>query len=57
MLKRLNVHEFTTVSISIVLAIGLTFPIVAQAPDTLGQSKTTLVSIVKGVSNPSITEP
>lgn len=57
MLKKLNVCKLSTVSISVVLAIGLIFPIVALPPNALAQSKTNLVSIVKGASNPSITEP
>ncbi|MFY9798550.1 MAG: plastocyanin/azurin family copper-binding protein [Candidatus Nitrosopolaris sp.] len=56
MLKKLNLN-FSTISISVVLAIALTFLIVALPPNALGQSKTTLVSIVKGASNPSMTEP
>ena len=56
MLKKLNLN-FSTISISVVLAIALTFLIVALSPNALGQSKTTLVSIVKGASNPSMTEP
>ena len=56
MLKKLNLN-FSTISISVVLAIALTFLIVALPPNALGQSKTTLVSIVKGASNPSSTKP
>ncbi|MFZ0223561.1 MAG: plastocyanin/azurin family copper-binding protein [Candidatus Nitrosopolaris sp.] len=56
MLKKLNLN-FSTISISVVLTIALTFLIVALPPNALGQSKTTLVSIVKGASNPSMTEP
>jgi plastocyanin len=54
MLKQLNL---SAISISVVLAIALTFLIVAPPPNTLGQSKTSLVSIVKGASNPSTKEP
>ncbi|MFZ0222893.1 MAG: plastocyanin/azurin family copper-binding protein [Candidatus Nitrosopolaris sp.] len=57
MLKKLNLYNFSAISISVVLAIALTFLIVAPPPNTLGQSKTTLVSIVKGASNPSMKEP
>ncbi|MFZ0514787.1 MAG: plastocyanin/azurin family copper-binding protein [Candidatus Nitrosopolaris sp.] len=56
MLKKLNLN-FSTTSISVALAIALTFLIVALPPNALGQSKTSLVSIVKGASNPSMTEP
>jgi nitrite reductase (NO-forming) len=42
-------------SISIALALGLTFTIFVLTSNAVGQSKT--VSIVKGASNPSSTEP
>ncbi len=57
MLKKLNVYNFSTVSVSVVLAIALALPIVALPANALGQSKTTLVSIIKGASNSSMTEP
>jgi plastocyanin len=53
-LKKLNL---SSISISVVLAIALTFLIVAPPHNTLGQAKTSLVSIVKGASNPSTKEP
>jgi len=56
-LKKLNLCKFSTISISAVLAaIALTFLIVAFPP-VAGQSKTTLVSIVKGASIPTMKEP
>src|SRR5262249_10165840 len=59
MSKKLNLYKFNTISISAVLAaIALTFLIVTLPPSALGQSKTTLVSIVKGSgSNPTMKEP
>ena len=57
MLKKLNVYNFSTVCASVVLVIALTLPIVALPANALGQSKITLVSIIKGASNPSMTEP
>lgn len=57
-LKKLNFYKFSTISISAVLAaIALTFLIVAFPSSALGQSKTTLVSIVKGASIPTMKEP
>jgi plastocyanin len=57
-LKKLNLYKFSTISISAVLAaIALTFLIVALPPNASGQSKTTLVSIVKGASIPTSEEP
>jgi plastocyanin len=57
-LKKLNLYQFSTISISAVLAaIALTLLIVAFPPSALGQSKTTLVSIVKGASIPTMKEP
>jgi nitrite reductase (NO-forming) len=55
MLRKLNVYKFSTVFISVALAIGLTFTIFVLPSNAMGQSKT--VSIVKGASNPSSTEP
>jgi nitrite reductase (NO-forming) len=55
MLKKPYIYKFSTVSIGITLIIGLTFTIVTLPSNALGQSKT--VSIVKGASNPSSTEP
>ena len=55
MLKKLNVYKFSTVSIGVVLAVALTFTIVVLPSNVMGLSKT--VSIVKGASNPSSTEP
>src|ERR1700758_4351479 len=58
MLKKLNLYKFSTTSISALLAaIALTFIIAAFPPSALGQSKTTLVSIVKGASIPTMKEP
>jgi plastocyanin len=57
-LKKLNFYNFSTISISAVLvAIALTFLILALPPSAWGQSKTTLVSIVKGASIPTMKEP
>jgi plastocyanin len=57
-LKKLNLYKFSTISISAVLtAIALTFLIVAFPHSTLGQSKSTLVSIVKGASIPTMKKP
>ena len=53
LLTRLKV--ISTVSIGIILIIGLTFTIVTLASNAVGQSKT--VSIVKDASNPSSIEP
>jgi plastocyanin len=55
--KKLNLN-FSTISISACLAaITLTFLILTLPPSTFGQLKTTLVSIVKGASIPSMKEP
>jgi plastocyanin len=57
-LRKLNLYNFRAISISAVLAaITLTFLIVALPPTALGQSKPTLVSIVKGATNPNLKEP
>ena len=57
MVKKLNLYKFTTISISAALAaITLTF-LIALPPNALGQSKTALVSIVKGASIPTSKEP
>jgi plastocyanin len=55
MLKKSNIYKFSTISTGIVLIIGLTFTIIALPSSAMGQSK--IVSIVKGASNPSSTEP
>ena len=58
MLKKLNLYKFSATSISAGLAAtALTFLIVAFPPSAWGQSKTTLVSIVKGASIPTMKEP
>lgn len=41
----------------VVLALAIIFWAVILAPDALGQSKSAEVSIIKGASNPGITEP
>ena len=57
MVKKLNLYKFSTISISAALAaITLTF-LIALPPNALGQSKTALVSIVKGASIPTSKEP
>jgi len=55
MLKKLDVYKFGTVSISVALVIGLICTVLVLPSNAVGQSKT--VSIVKGASNPSSTEP
>jgi plastocyanin len=57
-LKKLNLYNSSTISISAVLAaVALTILIVTLPPNASGQSKTNLVSIVKGASIPSMKEP
>ena len=41
----------------VVLGLVVIFSVAFVAPEALGQSKSTTVSIVKGASNPSTTEP
>src|SRR5215467_6136495 len=55
MLKKLYIYKFGTVSISVALVIGLTCAMLVLPSNAVGQSK--IVSIVKGASNPSSTEP
>jgi len=55
MLKKLNTYKFSTVSIGVAVAIGLTFTMFVRPSNAVEQSK--IVSIVKGASNPSSTEP
>ncbi len=55
MLKKLNIYKFGTVSIGIAVVTGLTFTMFVLPSKAVGQSK--IVSIVKGASNPSSTEP
>ena len=57
MSKNPNVYRFSIISVSAVLAVGMIISIINLEPIALGQSKTSSVSIVKGASNPSITEP
>ena len=58
MLRKLNLYNFSTISVSAVLgAIALIFLIVALPLSALGQSKTILVSIIKGASIPTMKEP
>ena len=58
MLRKLNLYNFSTISVSAVLgAIALTFLIVVLPLSALGQSKTILVSIIKGASIPTMKEP
>jgi plastocyanin len=54
MLKKLNTYKFSTVSIGIAVAIGLTFTMFVLPSSAVEQSR--IVSIVKGASNPSSTE-
>jgi len=55
MVKKLNTYKFSTVPIGVAVVIGLTFTMVVLPSNAVGQSK--IVSIVKGASNPSSTEP
>ena len=55
MVKKLNTYKFSTVPICVAVVIGLTFTMVVLPSNAVGQSK--IVSIVKGASNPSSTEP
>ena len=57
MRKNPNMYKSITVSVSIVFTIGLILCLVKIAPNALGQSKISSISIVKGASNPSTTEP
>ncbi|MFZ0896589.1 MAG: plastocyanin/azurin family copper-binding protein [Candidatus Nitrosopolaris sp.] len=57
MSKNPNVYRLSIISVSAVLAVGMIISIINLEPIALGQSKTSSVSIVKGASNPSITEP
>jgi len=52
-----NLYKSITVSVSIVFTIGLILCLVKIAPNALGQSKISSISIVKGASNPSTTKP
>jgi plastocyanin len=55
-LRKLNLSNFSS-SVSAVLgAIAVIF-LIMTLPSTLGQSKTTLVSIIKGASIPTMKEP
>ncbi|MGC2574719.1 MAG: plastocyanin/azurin family copper-binding protein [Candidatus Nitrosopolaris sp.] len=55
MVKKLNTYKFSTVPKGVAVVIGLTFTMVVLPSNAVGQSK--IVSIVKGASNPSSTEP
>jgi plastocyanin len=55
MLKNLNVYKFCAVTIGVTLVIGLTFTIFVFPSSAVEEPK--IVSIVKGASNPSSTEP
>ena len=55
MVKKLNTYKFSTLPIGVAVVIGLTFTMVVLPSNAVGQSK--IVSIVKGASNPSSTEP
>ena len=57
MSQKLNVYQSTVVCFSSVLAIGLLFTIHVLAQEALGQAKSNEVSIVKGASNPGVTQP
>lgn len=57
MVQKLNACKLTAVCVSSVLAIGLIFSVLVLTTGALGQAKPTEVSIVKGASSPSITEP
>jgi plastocyanin len=57
MSKNPNVYKFSTISVGTVLAVVIIISIINLEPIALGQSKTSSVSIIKGASNPSTTEP
>ena len=51
-----NIYKFSIISLSVGIAVGLIISIINLEP-ALGQPKISSISIVKGASNPSITEP
>jgi plastocyanin len=53
----LNVYKFSIISLSAVLGLGIIISIINLEPIALGQSKISSISILKGASNPSTTEP
>lgn len=57
MSKNPNSYSFITFYVVAVLAVTILSSIVNVVPIALGQSKTSSVSIIKGASNPSTTEP
>lgn len=57
MCKNPNVHKSITVSVIFVSILVLIVCLVNLAPNTLGQSKISSISIAKGASNPSTTKP
>ena len=50
-------QTFITFYVVAVLAVTILLSIINVGPIALGQSKTSSVSIIKGASNPSTTEP
>lgn len=56
MSKNPNSNSFITFYVVAVLAVTILLSIINVGPIALGQSKTS-VSIIKGASNPSTTEP
>ena len=57
MCKNMYVHKSITVSVSFVSILVLIVCLVNLAPNALGQSKISSISIAKGASNPSTTKP
>jgi len=57
MLKKSNTAKHFFTSSVIVLALVMISSAIILVPEALGQSKLATVSIVKGASNPSTTEP
>jgi plastocyanin len=57
MCKNPNVHKSITVSVIFVSILVLIVCLVNLAPNALGQSKISSISIAKGASNPSTTKP
>lgn len=55
--RNTDTYEFQTSSIIVILSIAILLFSISLVHNALGQSKTLSVSIVKGASNPSITEP
>lgn len=50
-------YRFSIISLSAVLVVSIIISIIDLEPIALGQSKISSISIAKGASNPSTTEP